>query len=152
MGRMAFLLALGYVSSVAADVPSISLESGDWVCTEGTAIKTLAKQDRPFFLAVGFYKPHLPFNAPRRYWDMYDRKKIALASNPGAPVAVPAIAMHAFGELRAYQGIPKKGPLSEAQCPSEGLRRATSPRLACRTTDSSVDAHPAALSLRDPTN
>ena len=99
----------------SGDVPDNAYRDGGLADAAVTALKTLAEQDRPFFLAVGFYKPHLPFNAPKRYWDMYDREKIALASNPEAPVGVPAIAMHTFGELRAYQGIPKKGPVSEAQ-------------------------------------
>lgn len=42
-------------------------------------LTALAQEDKPFFLAVGFSKPHLPFNAPTKYWDLYDRDKITLA-------------------------------------------------------------------------
>ena len=44
-------------------------------------IKTLDRltsSDQPFFLAVGFVKPHLPFNAPKKYWDMYDPDQFVL--------------------------------------------------------------------------
>lgn len=54
---------------------------------------------RPFFLAVGFWKPHAPFNAPKRYWDLYDRTKLpALVS--GRPAGAPDIAFHDSGEIR----------------------------------------------------
>lgn len=69
--------------------------------------------DRPFFLAVGFYKPHLPFIAPKRYWDLYDPTQIDLADNPLKPKDCPDIAMHTWGELRSYRGIPARGPLSD---------------------------------------
>jgi iduronate 2-sulfatase len=98
-----------------ADVADNAYRDGALADAARTALKTLAAQDQPFFLAVGFYKPHLPFNAPKRYWDLYDREKVSLATNPEAPEGAPAIAMHNFGELRSYQGIPKKGKLAEAQ-------------------------------------
>jgi arylsulfatase A-like enzyme len=40
-------------------------------------LNRLAKEDKPFFLAVGFHNPHLPFNAPKKYWDLYDSVQIA---------------------------------------------------------------------------
>ena len=80
------------------------------------AVETLRRvKDRPFFLAVGFYKPHLPFNAPKKYWDLYPEDQIDLADNPFKPKDAPDIAMHNWGELRSYPGMPEKGPVSEAQ-------------------------------------
>jgi len=71
-------------------------------------------RDGPFFLAAGFLKPHLPFAAPRRYWDLYDHDAIDLADNPFRPEGAPDAAFHNWGELRQYHGIPKKGALDEA--------------------------------------
>jgi arylsulfatase A-like enzyme len=73
------------------------------------AIKTLgemAKKNQPFWLGVGFTKPHLPFVAPKKYWDLYDPKKIQLAPNPFRPKDAPEFAIVPGGELRAYQNIP----------------------------------------------
>ena len=62
---------------------------------------------RPFFLAVGFWRPHLPFVAPQKYWDLYDPESIPLPKNPGTPAAVPDIAMHESREIRGYGEVPK---------------------------------------------
>lgn len=77
------------------------------------ALGQLQEKAQPFFLAVGFMKPHLPFVAPRKYWDLYDPTKIELAGNPFRPHGAPALAMTNFGELRYYSDIPKKGPVSD---------------------------------------
>jgi len=76
-------------------------------------LNRLVRQDRPWFLATGFIKPHLPFNAPRRYWDLYDADRVSLADNPYPPEHVPPQALHNFGELRSYFNIPDQGALSE---------------------------------------
>ena len=78
-------------------------------------LKTLAAEpDQPFFLAVGFYKPHLLFVAPQRYWDLSPPKSIKLPENYKLPEDAPAESAHTWGELRAYEGIPKKGPIDDA--------------------------------------
>ena len=76
-------------------------------------LKKLKKEGNPFFLAVGFVKPHLPFNAPKKYWDLYDAEKIALPKNLVFPKSAPKIANHKWGELRNYKDIPKEGQVSE---------------------------------------
>jgi len=74
-------------------------------------LKGLTELNKPFFMAVGFLKPHLPFNAPPQYWDMYDADAIELASNPLPPENAPRAAIHNWGELRNYYGIPESGPV-----------------------------------------
>ena len=96
----------------AADVPDEAYPDG---ANTVYAIKQLNRlKDKPFFMAMGLYKPHLPFNAPKKYWDMYDRAKVKLAENPFIPKNAPSYATTSWGELRNYYGIPKKGPCSGA--------------------------------------
>lgn len=71
--------------------------------------------DTPFFLAVGFHKPHLPFVAPKKYWDLYDPAQITLPDYREKPKGAPDLAMTNFDELRHYYGIPwNKEPLPDA--------------------------------------
>ncbi|MBA7674380.1 Ulvan-active sulfatase [subsurface metagenome] len=109
----------------AADVPPLDTLRWDNVypdsCNTDYAIKQLNRlspqdafrRDKPFFVAMGFYKPHLPFNAPKKYWDMYKRQDIKLADNPFIPRNAPSYATTNWGELRNYYGIPKEGPCSD---------------------------------------
>jgi arylsulfatase A-like enzyme len=75
-------------------------------------LKKLKEAGKPFFLSAGFLKPHLPFNAPEKYWALYDGK-VTLPQNNYMPENAPRESMHTFGELRAYAGIPKEGPVSD---------------------------------------
>ncbi len=97
-----------------ADVPDSAYHDGQIALKAISDLRRLKEKDQPFFLAVGFKKPHLPFNAPSKYWDMYDPKKIGLADNPYKPEGAPDQAMHNFGELRNYSGIPQEGPVSDS--------------------------------------
>jgi iduronate 2-sulfatase len=62
----------------------------------------LSQGDRPFFFAIGYYRPHLPFNAPQAYWDLYDPGAIPLAANPSVPENGPPMAINNMRELRGY--------------------------------------------------
>ncbi len=74
-------------------------------------------QDKPFFLAVGFIKPHLPFNAPARYWDLYDPDSIPAPSNTLPPKNVdPKISLHTSGEMRGqYTGFSTPGAVTDSE-------------------------------------
>ncbi len=79
------------------------------------AIDSLRRhKDEPFFMCVGFAKPHLPFAAPKRYWDLYERDQFEVPDRT-LPEDAPKIAFTTWGELRAYQGMPKDGFLSDEQ-------------------------------------
>ncbi len=96
-----------------ADIPDNAYFDG-MIADKGISdLGRLKKMGKPFFLALGFLKPHLPFNAPKKYWDMYQRENIDLADNPFRPKGAPDAALHNWGELRAYHAIPEKGPLSD---------------------------------------
>jgi iduronate 2-sulfatase len=65
----------------------------------------------PLFLALGFVKPHLPFTAPKKYWDLYDRQSFKLATRQTPPDGAPAYAGKTLLELNQYEPIPERGPL-----------------------------------------
>lgn len=77
-------------------------------------LKELKDNDQPFFMAVGLARPHLPFVAPERFWDLYNENEIPVATNSFLPENVPNVAKTSWGELRAYNGVPKKGDVSPA--------------------------------------
>ncbi len=67
-----------------------------------------SEREKPFFLAVGFQKPHLPFVAPRRYWEPYDRASLSLPEERGLPPGYPPAAANPRpGELYNYADIPR---------------------------------------------
>ncbi len=97
----------------APDVADNELADG---ATTDEAIRVLNEvRNEPFFLAAGYLKPHLPFVAPKRHWDLYDRDEFSLAPNPYPPKNAPLYALTNWGELRAYYGMPKQGPVTDEQ-------------------------------------
>ncbi len=110
----------------AADVPDDAYEDGRSTEAALATLRELRAAGKPFFLAVGFHKPHLPFIAPKRYWDLYDPSRIKLAGNPFAPKNATSLGLHSSFELRTRYGIPKSGPI-----PEETARRLIHAYLAC---------------------
>ncbi|WAC20488.1 sulfatase-like hydrolase/transferase [Luteolibacter sp. SL250] len=100
----------------SADVPDDTYADG---LTANEVIKRLeaAKErpDTPFFIGAGFIRPHLPFVAPKKYWDLYTRSDLKVAEYQKAPEGAPDAAMRPNGELSQYRGAENSGNLSEAQ-------------------------------------
>ena len=75
------------------DVDDDALGDGKVAAEAVSQLRKLANQDSPFFLAVGFWKPHTPFNAPKKYWDLYQRSRIPLPHHLKPPREVPELAL-----------------------------------------------------------
>ena len=90
----------------AADVPDNTFQDGKVAELAIATLQEMKKKKEPFFLAVGFIKPHLPFVSPKKYWDLYDPAKIELAPNKFRAKDAPDYAVLPGGELRNYYGIP----------------------------------------------
>ena len=97
----------------APDVPDNTLYDGKVADAAIAALRMRREATNPFFLAVGFIKPHTPFVAPKKYWNLYDPTKIPLATTGELPKAAPRFAGHNSGEVRRYTDQPKRGPFSE---------------------------------------
>lgn len=83
-----------------------------------TKMKELAQMKQPFFLGVGFFKPHLPFNAPAKYWDLYQEDDLPLSPIAAIPENVNKASLHNSGEFNGYQlgdeQASLEGPVSDA--------------------------------------
>ncbi len=95
------------------DVPDNAYTDGAVAELGVATMRELHAKGQPFFLAVGFLKPHLPFNSPEKYWKLYDPAEIELAKNPQPPQGVTRYSLTDFGELRNYHGVPTSGPISD---------------------------------------
>ncbi len=96
------------------DVPDEAYFDGRIAAKSVAALRELSQHKQPFFLAVGFWKPHSPFNAPKRYWDLYPRSSIKPPPNPAAPRDVPDIALHDSREiLRGFRSRPNGRPTAD---------------------------------------
>ena len=113
-----------------ADVPDAAYYDGQMAEEAVRRLGDLAGGADPFFLAVGFVKPHLPFNAPERYWDLHPYGEVELPQSGALPLGAPAEAwrVHSWGELRSYAGVPADGPVPDslARRLVQGYRAATS--------------------------
>lgn len=93
----------------------------DGALTElGVSMLADLKKKQPFFLGVGFTKPHLPYVAPKRYWDLYRREDIPLAANSAPPRGAPPFAMNNLTELACHEDFvdvpnPTEGRIDETR-------------------------------------
>lgn len=110
-----------------ADFPDDAYIDGKVAKKAIETLQDLSKSEKPFFLAVGFQKPHLPFSAPTKYWDMYKPEDIKLADNPFPAIGAPAEAIFKISkrtdifnstEIRKYSGIPKIGKMDDSTATS----------------------------------
>ena len=129
-------LVTGMIPENTVNVPRCeSRELGDEAYFDGRiardsllALRKLAKRKAPFFLGVGFWKPHLDFNAPKKYWDLYDPKDIPMPARTEPPVGAPEIALHDCREaFRSFKKRPGGKPTeSDTRTLRHGYYAATS--------------------------
>ena len=111
---------LGEIGSLPRGAAFESPEVADEAYADGrVAAETVrrlqgAKQRRandgtPFFIAAGFARPHLPFSAPKKYWDLYDPAKLPQPDVVVSPVDAPTVAGKRNGELANYLPVPNSG-------------------------------------------
>jgi arylsulfatase A-like enzyme len=104
--------AIGGVPPVehSEDVPDDAYEDGALAEAAVGLVKEMAAGRRPFFLAVGFHKPHLPFIAPQKYWRLYSKDQIALAEFQQMPLGAPGFAFQDSWELKNGSYAVPRGP------------------------------------------
>ncbi len=85
-------------------------------------LKELKEKDQPFYFALGYFRPHLPFVSPKKYWDLYDRNELSLADNPYLPKDSPIMAMNSAYELKACYDLEWVKHPSVEQIPEETAR------------------------------
>ncbi|MGB2129544.1 MAG: sulfatase [Flavicella sp.] len=90
------------------DLPDNAYIDGTVTTKAIDILKQFQKKETPFFMTVGFRKPHLPFTAPKKYWDLYSRDSINIASYQKPAKGAPDFALHSWGELKGYSDIPKE--------------------------------------------
>lgn len=92
-------------STEMENVPDEAYGDGQVANNSVKMIQQLANKEKPFFIAAGFKKPHLPFVAPKKYWDLYNPEDIELSRWQEAPEGAPDFALHTWGELKSYTDI-----------------------------------------------
>jgi arylsulfatase A-like enzyme len=108
--------SIGYATPAfeAPEVGDEDLLDGDTAREGVAALQDFAKKpDQPFFLAVGFANPHVPWVAPKKYWDLYDPAKIPMAPNQFPPQNAPDFAAQSGADFYWYGNVPKDRKLSE---------------------------------------
>ncbi len=110
-------------STESFDAPDNAFYDGAQTDLALEVLERLKGTDKPFFMALGYYRPHMPFVAPKKYWDMYDRDKISLALNDSLPENSPSMAINTMYELRANYDLLDVGHPASYKMPEERARR-----------------------------
>lgn len=113
-----------------ADVPDEGYIDG---LTANLAIQKmgeLKEKGQPFFLGVGFFKPHLPFTAPKKYWDLYNEDELPVSPTPFIPENVNAASLHGSNEFNQYKLGEEKASL-DAPVSDEYARKVRHAYFAC---------------------
>jgi Arylsulfatase A and related enzymes len=97
----------------SADVPDNTYPDGQIADEAIRRLRAARERSEPFFLAVGFLKPHLPFCAPKKYWDLYQRDSFQVPELRKPPEGAPPYAPTTWGEVRNYSDIPEVGPMDD---------------------------------------
>ena len=105
-----------------ADAPDDTYEDGHNTDLAIATMKEMAQNSKPFFLGLGFLKPHLEWIAPKKYWDLYEGKDLQMTDQHEGPKNGAAMGLHASFELRARADIPNYGDIEAAQ--AKNLKRA----------------------------
>jgi len=93
-------------------------------------LKELKDKDQPFFLGVGFFKPHLPFTAPKKYWDLYNEDELPVSPTPFIPENSSKASLHGSGEFNQYLLGEEKASL-DAPVSDEYARKVRHGYFAC---------------------
>ena len=92
----------------AVDCGDDDLLDGDTATNAVAQLREHAKNPaQPFFLAVGFANPHVPWISPKKYWDLYDPASFTLAGNEFLPKDAPAFAATSGADFFWYRDVPQ---------------------------------------------
>ena len=98
----------------APDCGDEELTDGDTAREAIEALRKFAKTpDKPFFLAVGFVNPHVPWVAPKKYYDLYDPAKLPLPENRYLPANAPEFAATSGADFYWYGNVPRDRNISD---------------------------------------
>ena len=115
-GGSRWMISKERVSTEIVDQPEDNFMDGTIVNRGLELLRKFSSDDKPFFLAVGFKKPHLPFVAPKKYWDMYDRDEFEIHPFQKQAANAPEFAFQPGWELRnGYSDVDEKAAISEAK-------------------------------------
>ena len=108
----------------AAEVHDTMYYDGAQTKLAKATLTRLAKMNKPFYFGLGYFRPHLPFAVPKKYWDLYNPNQMPLAKNNKIPSGAPLYSMNSMYELRHYDGFSHIGhPTSSYRMSEDVIRK-----------------------------